>query len=326
MPAISVVLCTHNPRKDILARTLKALKGQTLSISRWELLIVDNASSPPLDRELNLSWHCDARILKEPEIGANPAHQRGLRESQSDVTVLVDDDNLLSPDYLSRVLEIANRWPILGAWGGSNVGEFEVTPPPWLIPYLSILAVRVINRPFWTSIEGDLTMLPFGAGLCVRRVVAQRYMLDVAKNPLKQVLGRRDNYDISGEDPDIASTAFDLNLGIGLFPELSLRHYLSAARLKPEPLLRVVRGNSAGVVILNYLRNRLDCSRFRRGRRLREVFKVLCLPSFNRRIHLARLQGEIAAFRALNAFISGRLRTADEFRAAFIDNLSRSFF
>jgi glycosyltransferase involved in cell wall biosynthesis len=41
---ISAVICTHNPRRDYLERTLQALKSQTLPLPDWELVIVDNAS------------------------------------------------------------------------------------------------------------------------------------------------------------------------------------------------------------------------------------------------------------------------------------------
>ena len=42
---VSVVVPTHNPRRDYLERVLEALAEQTLDRSRWEMVIVDNASS-----------------------------------------------------------------------------------------------------------------------------------------------------------------------------------------------------------------------------------------------------------------------------------------
>src|SRR6266699_124337 len=125
MKSISVILCTHNPRIDYLTRTLQALRNQTILSNSWELLVIDNASDPPVNTMCDLSWHPNARFVDEKELGMNPTRLAGIREAVGQTIVFVDDDNLLSPDYLSRVLEIANRWPVLGAWGGSNVGEFE---------------------------------------------------------------------------------------------------------------------------------------------------------------------------------------------------------
>ena len=41
---LSVIIPTHNPRRDYLERVLEALAGQTLAAEKWELVIVDNKS------------------------------------------------------------------------------------------------------------------------------------------------------------------------------------------------------------------------------------------------------------------------------------------
>ena len=47
-PLLSVVLCTYNPRADYLQRCVHGLKAQTLPRERWEFIVVDNNSQPPL--------------------------------------------------------------------------------------------------------------------------------------------------------------------------------------------------------------------------------------------------------------------------------------
>ena len=78
---ISVVLPTHNPDLGRLRRTLDALVGQSLPRSSWELLVVDNASSPPLS-----STEIDAiggRLVLEPTPGLTPARLAGIRAAQA---------------------------------------------------------------------------------------------------------------------------------------------------------------------------------------------------------------------------------------------------
>ena len=94
MPELSVIICTHNPREGILNRVLDALKAQTLPRGRWELLLVDNASKVPLDSQWDLTWHAQARHIREEELGLTPARLRGIRESQGKLLVFVDDDNV----------------------------------------------------------------------------------------------------------------------------------------------------------------------------------------------------------------------------------------
>ena len=61
---ITVVLPTHNPREDILARTLNALKAQSLEKTEWSMLVVDNASAESLSNKL-LNWHPGGRVVRE---------------------------------------------------------------------------------------------------------------------------------------------------------------------------------------------------------------------------------------------------------------------
>ena len=103
MFAISVIICSHNPRPEYLRRTLEALKAQTLPTKDWELLLVDNASKEPLAGRFDLSWHPNARHVRENELGLTTARLRGIREAHSDLLVFVDDDNVLRTiQYLDR--------------------------------------------------------------------------------------------------------------------------------------------------------------------------------------------------------------------------------
>jgi glycosyltransferase involved in cell wall biosynthesis len=46
--AVTVIIQTHNPRMDCLARVIDALRQQTLSREGWELVVADNNSQPEL--------------------------------------------------------------------------------------------------------------------------------------------------------------------------------------------------------------------------------------------------------------------------------------
>ena len=51
---MSVVIPTHNPRRDYLERVLGALAAQTLDRSKWELVVIDNKSEEPVSDLLGL--------------------------------------------------------------------------------------------------------------------------------------------------------------------------------------------------------------------------------------------------------------------------------
>src|SRR3954470_17804241 len=96
---VSVILCTHNPRFESLQRVLAGLRSQTLPVSDWELLLIDNATPEPLEKTVDLRWHPNGQVIREEQLGLAFARLRGIKESKSDLLVFVDDDNVLEPDY-----------------------------------------------------------------------------------------------------------------------------------------------------------------------------------------------------------------------------------
>src|SRR5271154_1339560 len=97
---VSVIICTHNPRLHYLRRTLDALAEQTLPKDRWELLLIDNMSREPVSSAWDLSWHPNARHVREEALGLTNARLRGIRESKGEYLVFIDDDNVAAADYL----------------------------------------------------------------------------------------------------------------------------------------------------------------------------------------------------------------------------------
>jgi glycosyltransferase involved in cell wall biosynthesis len=256
--ALSVVICTHNPRPEPLERTLRSLRAQTLPLATWELLIVDNASAPPLRERLDLSWHPRARIVEEPTLGLTTARLAGIRHSSAPLLVGVDDDNVLATDYLAVALALGSEKPFLGVWGGAVVPEFETPPPDWITPYLGLLALRDPRTEIWAKSDTLTDAIPCGAGICYRRPVALRWMESMATNPLRLRLGRIGQALGSGEDGDLAFTACDLGLATGVFPRLRLVHLIPARRLTLDYMERLVEDMHRSEVLLRSLRHRIE--------------------------------------------------------------------
>jgi glycosyltransferase involved in cell wall biosynthesis len=168
---LSVIICTHNPRLTFISRTLEALRQQTLPMDQWELLIIDNASRPPVADLITPEWHPNVRHFREEVLGQIPARLLGIRKSQAELLVFVDDDNLLDRNYLANAVEIHDECPFLGAFGASIEAEFEVDPPLSIWPYLEGLAIRPSLRDDWSYARKWCEASPFGAGVCVRRGV-----------------------------------------------------------------------------------------------------------------------------------------------------------
>jgi glycosyltransferase involved in cell wall biosynthesis len=254
---LSVVICTHNPREGYLRRALDALKAQTLSRDKWELIVVDNLSKVPLSEVLDLSWHALSRIVREEELGILPARVRGLREAKAELILFVDDDNVLAPDYLEKAVEIGATHAFLGVWGGSIIPEFETPPPDWIGPFRHLLACVEVEEDRWSNLRFSYATVPPTAGMCLRRTVADAYIQTVRNDPRRKLLGRRGKQQLTnGEDTDLALTACDLGLGMGQFKRLRLTHLIPASRLTEDYLLPLAEGTAFCAHILNALRGR----------------------------------------------------------------------
>jgi len=254
MPDLSVIICAHNPRHEYLQRTLAALKAQTLPQDRWELLLVDNASKPPISQSHDLSWHNQGRHIVETTLGLTPARLRGIAEARAPWLVFVDDDNVLAEDYLVKVLAIIVSHPRIAVFGaGMLQPEFEVTPPAELNGLLSLLALREVDAPRRSNNPKDPAALPCGAGLCVRRETAGQFAKLVEQLKQGVVLGRKGGELFSHEDDLFSWAAANDGREFGVFPELRIKHLIGAGRLTQEYFLRLIYYHTFSHWILHYL-------------------------------------------------------------------------
>ncbi|MEI9998357.1 MAG: glycosyltransferase [Verrucomicrobiota bacterium] len=250
---LSVIICTHNPREDYLRRVLDALEAQTLSHDQWEVLLIDNASREPLAKTWHLSKLPNARHVREETLGLTPARLRGIREAAGDVLVFVDDDNVLRPDFLAECLEIERDWPLLGAWGGRQLAEYEHQPPREA--WKRRLFDKKFVRDVWSN-NYDRNTTPIGAGVCIRRGVAEQYARLAQSDPVRLDLDRRGTALNSGGDIDMAYVACDMGLGLGIFCRLELVHLIPSARMEDAYVYRLAEGYGHANTILDSLRGK----------------------------------------------------------------------
>jgi Predicted glycosyltransferases len=253
--SVSTIICTHNPRPDYLRRVLDALKTQTLPKEQWELLLIDNASTEPLAKSYNLSWHPRARHIREDQLGLTHARLRGIAEAEGGLLVFVDDDNILAPDYLEHALAIPVSYSHIGVFGtGMLEAEFEEEPEAVVRPWLGIgIQSRIVSRPTWTNNVTDYFCTPWGSGLCVSRRFATRYSQIVRELRISNVLDRNGQNLFCGGDDLFSWLCVGSDTGFGIFPELRITHLISAGRVRQDYLVRLEHGHSFSLAVLRYM-------------------------------------------------------------------------
>jgi glycosyltransferase involved in cell wall biosynthesis len=242
---ITAIMPAHSPHPGRLSRTLDAISAQTLATGRWECIVVDNGSTPPIDAAVLPGF---VRLVREPKLGLTWARLKGVIESSTDLVVFVDDDNVLSPVYLNRALEIMNGHPDLGAIGGKSqpIWESGEAPPAWLEEFKGNLALRDLgDQPIiqeWKPGYGYPDAAPIGAGMVVRRHALDSWIASLSTGSV--VTDRRGNALTSGGDNDIVLNIVRAGYKVGYFPELTLGHIISRSRLTRDYTARLSRGIS----------------------------------------------------------------------------------
>jgi glycosyltransferase involved in cell wall biosynthesis len=250
---LSVIICSFNPKKEYLDRTLDGLRKQTLPFCNWELIIVDNASSDPIKETHKITWQPNVKYVYENQQGLIFARIKGISEANCNLLVFFDDDNIPDSYYLENVLDIAEKYPFAGVFGGNCIAEYETTPPEYLLKHTGMLAVRTVSRIVFSNLYIWNTT-PTGAGMVVRKNVADCFIANVRGSKISKMLGRRGNNLMSGEDNEISYTAIDMGFACGLFPQLSLIHIIPNSRLQPTYLLKLSKYIAASTILLNSLR------------------------------------------------------------------------
>jgi glycosyltransferase involved in cell wall biosynthesis len=298
MTDISAIVCTHNPNRGHLQRTLEALRAQTFCTDRWELLIVDNASTPPVANSCDLSWHKQWRHVREESLGLTSARMCGLKHASGTLLVFVDDDNVLDPRYLEEAWAIAAQRPGLGVFGaGVLEPEFEIPPPADINPYLQMLALRTVAEAAWSTNPNDGRVIPWGAGLCVTRSVAAQYQQTVATADITSVLDRKGDNLFSGGDDLFSWVAASAGRGFGIFPGLRATHLISADRLTREYFLKLIRDRAFSNSVLYFALTGLQPHRFNWPRYLRLLLRGLRHGRFAMRCQWAGYIGQDTAAR-----------------------------
>jgi glycosyltransferase involved in cell wall biosynthesis len=237
-PALSVVICTHNRHAD-LARCVASVLADA-EVSRdvgIEVLIVDNASTPPVSLDLDRN-DPEVRLVREPTVGLAHARNRGALEARGDLLVYLDDDATVRPGLLRAYAAIAAD-PSIGAAGGPiHVRWPAAGRPSWCADSLLAMCSHLDLGPEPQDLlvpEG-----PFGANLAVRRDVAVQHGFEAA-------MGRRGKALSSGEESDLLLRLARGGTRIRWVPDAAVDHHLQADRTTLRWILRrsAAQGRSA---------------------------------------------------------------------------------
>jgi len=240
---LSVIIPTYNPDSYNISETINGLHSQTLELDKWELIIIDNNSTNSVVDRLDISWHPNSSIIKELKQGLTYSRIAGINHVKGDIVVMVDDDNILSPDYLGNMLSHFKANLHIGAIGGKIIGLFNnYTPENWTEEFWNMLAIRDYgNEPIISESRLSVkypTCSPVGAGMGVRRELFPAYINEITKNA-NNITDRSGGNLSSGGDNEINIQVLKQGFSVAYFPDLILQHIIPSSRLTKDYLARL---------------------------------------------------------------------------------------
>jgi GT2 family glycosyltransferase len=121
-PFCSVIVPTYN-RNDALGNCLLGLAKSAMPREHFEVIVVDDGSSQPIDRQVHTeTLDLDLRIVRQENAGPATARNAGARVARGELLVFTDDDCIVNPDWLDRLVE-AHKYAPGALIGGCIVAD-----------------------------------------------------------------------------------------------------------------------------------------------------------------------------------------------------------
>lgn len=132
------VLIPSRERPQRLRRCLDSILASEYPAERIALIVVDNAPQTDATRLLVESYveRCDIRYLREDATGSASARNRGLRDVETEVVVMTDDDTLVDRHWLTEMARAFASFPDAATVSGLLLPmELDTPPQMWFEQY-----------------------------------------------------------------------------------------------------------------------------------------------------------------------------------------------
>ena len=177
MLRLSLIVATYN-RSASLIRALESVAQQNAPASEWECIVINNNSSDDTQERFAefAAAHPDLnmRMVTELRQGLSFARNRGIRESEAEYIAIIDDDERISPDFITSYISLFDSTPDAVAAGGPIVAEYPSGRPRWMSHFTER---PVANTMYFGDKVREFPegRIPGGGNMALRRSAVRRY-------------------------------------------------------------------------------------------------------------------------------------------------------
>lgn len=246
----TLMTCTHNHAGLLRLTIQKMLELDGLEEYVEEILVVDNASTDET-AEVVRAFSAQSplvRYLLEPQQGVTYA-RRHAAELSTPWLIFVDDDNLLSKNYLVRAAELIEKNPDAGVINGAGIasplpGERFTTDEQQRL--FAVAAYLACSHPGVDSFKAgmeSMATVPYGAGVILRVEPLKRF----SERGWTKNVGRSGEALTSGEDGEIIAAVLEEGYRYLYDSQMYFYHLMPKGRLQEDYLSRLYRGIGHGM-------------------------------------------------------------------------------
>ena len=219
-PEVSVVVPVRDGAAE-LPGLLASLDAQTLARDRFEVVVVDNAST---DSTSGLARAGGATVVQEPVPNRSRARNRGVAEARADLIAFIDVDCMAEPGWLEAMLRCAGSAPLIAG------------------------PVRITTSEPANAVERFEALWRFSQEAWVAQGWAATANLVVEREAFETVGGLDTDYHHIGEDVDFCLRAGRAGFRLGYCPDAVVTHP-AEARLAPLARRAFFHGYSGSQVV-----------------------------------------------------------------------------
>jgi len=172
-PLVSVIICTYN-REKYLPSALNSLKNQTVDKKKYEIIIVNNNSTDNTEeiskRFIKENPELNIKYVVETQRGLSAARNRGIKESDGEIIIFIDDDAEVTPNYVEEAIKFFQTYDDVDAMGGKIIPKYEDGKEP---EWMSIFLWGLVTKSDWGNKirKYPYSKSPYGCSMALRKNV-----------------------------------------------------------------------------------------------------------------------------------------------------------
>lgn len=243
----SFLICTRNSERTI-SEVIGSIVDQDIDLSLIEVIMSDYQSSDStvsIARNILARYGIKFTLIQCALPGKSPALTLALDAARGQYSIIVDDDNILFPDYIHNARILLKEGKV-GCLGAQGVLDENLQPPEWFSEYQGHFAIGTVSKAKdW--VWGACALINMAAWKQLRSR-GFKIQLNPERTTQSQPIA------LGGEDTELSLAIFMIGYVVRFSEKLKFKHKFEQRRMSKEYLIQNTYGCSRSVPLTEIYR------------------------------------------------------------------------